>query len=68
MVDEDIVPPASLAVDGDADTVDLHQIGKGLRSELRAPVGIEDLRRTLVVDGFLDRFQAEHGIQGVRYP
>ena len=51
--DEGIVPPASLAVHGDADTVDFHQIGKGERSKLRALVGIEDLWCAIVVDGFL---------------
>ena len=66
--DEGIVPPASFAVHGGADTIDFEQVGKSLRSELRALIGSEDLRCTIVVDGFLGRCQAGCCAQNIRYP
>src|SRR5439155_801662 len=64
--DEHIVHPAAFAAHRDADTVALQHLGEGEARELRALVGVEDLRPAIAGDRFFQRRDAEVGVHGVR--
>src|ERR1019366_10652768 len=65
-LDEDVVAPAAFAVHADADSVFLEPPGEGLAGELRALVGVEDLRFFIPGKGFFQRLDAEGSVQGDR--
>jgi len=58
-LDEDVVAPRTASIHADADFVSLQHIDEACGGKLRALVGVEDLRRTVAADGFLERFDAE---------
>ena len=58
-LDEDIVAPGAAPVHADADLMLLKDCDEARRGKLRALVGVEDLRRTVPADRFLERLDAE---------
>ena len=58
-LDEHVVPPGALAIHADRDAVALEHAGEGRAGELRALVGVEDLRLAVTRQGFLQRLDAE---------
>src|SRR5665811_697437 len=63
--DEDVVHPAAPSVHADPDAVGREQACESLRSELRALVGVEDVRGSVASQGFFERLDAEGGVEGV---
>src|SRR5512136_1693026 len=63
-LDEDVVLEPSLAVHADPDVPGLENGGEFLAGKLTPLVGVEDLRGTVFEQGFLERLDAETGIQG----
>lgn len=63
---EDVVPPAPLAIHADLNAVLLKQADEGGTGKLAALVGVHDLRPTVFHDGFFQRIDAGIGRQAVR--
>jgi len=66
--DEHVVPPAAGAVHADLDAMVFQQPRELLARELAALVRVEDGRRAIAGQSFLDRFDAEVGRQRVGQP
>src|SRR5213595_3498397 len=64
--DEDIVHPAALAVNRDANAIVLQHTGEGKARELRALIGVEYLRYAVAGDGLFQRRDTEVGIHRIR--
>src|SRR5688500_20133202 len=65
-LDENVVAPRTLAVHADGDAGLVQHAGEVVAGELRALIGVEDLRPAMAGDGFLQRLDAEtrpHGDQ-----
>ena len=60
-LDEDVVLTATPAVHADFNLVILEHLGEGRAGELSPLVGIEDFRRTIMVEGFVERFDTKEG-------
>src|SRR5690349_6131413 len=58
-LDEDVVPPAALAVHADADVSILEYLSKLSAGELAALVGVEDLGCAVAGKGFVQGVEAE---------
>ncbi len=54
-LDENVVPPAALAVHADADVMRLEQAGELEAGELAALIRVENLGPPVAGDGFFDR-------------
>src|SRR5208283_1412668 len=66
-LDEDIVPPSPFAVHADRNAVVGEYAGECRAGELRALVGIEDVRLAVPSQGILQRLDAECRLHGDRY-
>src|SRR5205823_4720071 len=58
-LDEDVVPPGALTVHADGDPVVGEHTGEGRSGELRALIGVEDLRLAVLGQRLLQRLDAE---------
>ena len=67
-LDEHVVHPAAAPIHGDRDTDLGERAGERGRGELRALVGIEDLRLAELRQSLLERRQAERDVHRVRQP
>lgn len=67
-LDEDVVPPAALAVHADADAVLQEEAGKRRAGKLGALICVEDLGPSMRGDGLLDGGDAERTVEGDRDP
>src|SRR2546427_819332 len=65
-LDEHVIDPATLAVHADGDASPLETLGPLLARELRALVGVEDLRYPELRHRLLQRLNAEVRGEGVR--
>jgi len=63
---EDVVQIAAFAIHGDLGLGPLQPVGPVEGGELAAVIGIHDLGRTELVDGLIQRLEAELGLQRVR--
>src|SRR5271169_459577 len=66
-LDEYVVAPSSLAIHADRDTVVGEHAGESRAGELRALVGVEDVRFAVTGQGVLQRFDAECRFHRDRY-
>src|SRR4051812_42130481 len=66
-LDEDVIPPRTLAVHADRNAVVGEYAGEGRAGELRALVGIEDVRPAVTRQGILQRLDAERRFHRDRY-
>src|SRR5208337_4562834 len=64
-LDEDVVQTAALAVHADGDAALAQRRREGFRGELRALVGVEDLRLAEASERLLQRLDAEAGVERV---
>jgi hypothetical protein len=64
-LDEDVVLESPLAVHADPDVPGLENGDELFAGKLSPLVGVEDLRTAVFEEGFLERLDAETGIQGV---
>jgi hypothetical protein len=65
-LDEDVVPPAALAIHADLNAVLLKQANEGGTGELAALVCVHDFRSAVPHDGFLKGVDAGIGRQAIR--
>ena len=65
-LDEDIIHPTSFPIHADADAGRFQCTGKLLTGELRALIGIEDLRRPVNLNGFIQGLQTEGTVHADR--
>ena len=63
--DEDIIDPAALAIHAHLDATVLDQADELRAGERAALVGVDDLRRAMALNGFLNGFDAEVRSQAV---
>src|SRR5882672_11902194 len=66
-LDENVVPPSALAVHADRNAVVGEHTSECLAGELRALVGIEDVRLAMTSQGVLQRLDAERRLHRDRY-
>lgn len=62
---EHVIDPAALAVHADPDIGCLELIGEGCARELDPLISVEDLRGSIAIEGLLQGFYAELGVQGI---
>ena len=67
-LDKHIVAPTTFPVHADLDAVVFQQPREVQADELTRFIGVEDLRRAIAGQGFLDRFETEVGGQRVGEP
>lgn len=65
-LDEDVVEESAFPIHRDAHTGSAEPSGPGEGRELAALIRVHDLGRAELVDGLVQRFNAEVGLQGVR--
>jgi len=58
-LDEDVILASAAAVHADVDTVVFENLGERGTGKLRALIGVEDLRPSIAVQGFLERLYTE---------
>src|SRR5215212_8657625 len=67
-LDEDVVAPGTLAVHADGDAGLVQHAGEVVAGELRALIGVEDLRPAVAGQRLFQRLDAERRLQGDRQP
>src|SRR5829696_8061649 len=67
-LDEHVVAPGSFAIHADGDVVVGENAGEGRTSELRALVGVEDVRPAVTRESILQRLDAEGRLHRDRQP
>ena len=64
-LNEDIILAAAPAVHADFHLALLEHLGEGCAGKLRALVGIEDCRPSIVAQGLVERFDTKGRLQGI---
>src|SRR5665647_82390 len=63
--DEDVVHPAAAPIHADRHAAREQGVREAFRGELRALVGVEDLRRSVALQRLLERLDAEGGVEAL---